>query len=105
MSERLAMFVGGSADGQYRRVPEGIPTWEVIAHEPISLADSLAGPVTAEMVEIKREVSNLPALERRAHAELAKSVLAGSKDGQALLQRLRLTARPMQTVEVEAAVA
>ena len=59
--------------------------------------------VQTKLIEIKREVSNLPALERRAHAELAKSVLAGSKDGQALLQRLRLTARPIQTVEVEAA--
>ena len=59
--------------------------------------------VQTKLIEIKREVSNLPALERRAHAELAKSVLAGSKDGQALLQRLRLTARPIETVDVEAA--
>jgi hypothetical protein len=49
-----------------------------------------------QLVAIKKDIANLPALERKAHAELAKHTLNKTTDGQKLLAQLRnirITAR------------
>ena len=58
--------------------------------------------VQIELVAIKQRYAALPALERKAHAELAKATLTTSDAGQALLQRLRGIKSPV-TVETIAA--
>ena len=60
------------------------------------LQKSIAG-VQGELILIKREIANLPALERKAHATLASHVLNQSAEGQALLARLR-PIRPVVSV-------
>jgi hypothetical protein len=42
-----------------------------------------------QLVSIKKDLANLPALERKAHAELAKHTLNKTADGQKLLEQLR----------------
>jgi hypothetical protein len=45
--------------------------------------------VQMQLVSIKKDIANLPALERKAHAELAKHTLSKTADGQKLLDQLR----------------
>jgi hypothetical protein len=45
--------------------------------------------VQAELLALKRDLGNLPALERKAHATLARHVLNQSAEGQKLLAKLR----------------
>jgi len=71
-------------------------TNEMIDHlKTIKGLRSSIAKLQAELLEVKKNLANLPALERKAHAELARATLAKTGEGQELLARLRNIRRPI----------
>jgi len=68
----------------------------------IKLAQKSIASVQSKLINLRREITALPTLERRAHAELTKAVLVQSEGGRQLLSKLRLTAKPANVIVAEA---